>query len=334
MKPLRLSLLAATIALTIGLTACTATSATTPPQNTPHGSPTSTETTYPLTLSVPGAEPITIPAEPRRIVALSPDATVALHELGLTDRIVAIPQSARSATINPYADDFAGIENTLAADVSSEPEQILAWNPDLIVVTTRHTGEQDAFAALGSTGVPVLALTNGWSTSDAVIENLEILGEATGTTGTAADIAEEIRTGLRDLDERVALLTDKPSVVVLSNQAHVPLINADDALVSEVVRHGGGINAAATMGITQTMPVQPEQLVSMAPDSIMLIDVTGRGEASFGALLDNPAVAALPAVQEGRVKVFLARDVYAVAGRGIVSGSRAVMEWLHREPAE
>ncbi|MGM7671808.1 ABC transporter substrate-binding protein [Microbacterium sp. A93] len=290
---------------------------------------------FPVTVTVPGtAEPLTITAEPQRIVALSSDAAIALHELGLTERLIAIPAAARNATLNPYADEMADVENIVAGENSPEPEQVLALSPDLIVVTARHTGEQDASDVLSATGVPVLTLTNGWSSSDAVIENLEVIGTATGTADEAEALVAEIGEGLAEVRESAAQAASAPSVVILSNQAQVPFINAGSSLVSELLANGGGTNAAEQIGITQTMPIQPEQLVATNPDAIMLVDVTGKGEASFDAVLGNPAVAALPAVQEGRVKLFLGRDVYALAGREVVSGSAAVLSWLHPELSE
>lgn len=288
---------------------------------------------FPVTVEAPGADPLTIEDEPQRIAVLSPDAAIALHELGATDRIVAIPQSARNETLNAHAADFADVPNEVPGETSPEPEQVLAWDPDLIVVTARHTGEQDASAQLGATGVPVLSLTNGWATSAAVIENLELLGQATGAVEQAGELATEIEEGVADVRERAADAEETPSVAILSNQAHTPFINAGTSLVSEIIVNGGGENAAEAIGVQKTMPVQPEQLVAANPDRIMLVDVTGKGEGSFDSLLANPAVADLDAVRDGNVKMFSGHEVYGLAGREIVSGSEAVLAWLHPDLA-
>lgn len=287
---------------------------------------------FPVTLEIPGSdESVTIEEEPQRIAVLSPDAAIALQELGAGDRIVAVPESATNDTLNAHAEELSDVPNTVPGETSPEPEQVLAWDPDLIVVTARHTGEQDASEQLSSTGVPVVALANGWSTSDAVLENLSLLGQATGAVDAADDLVAEIRAGLADVRERAGAADGAPSVAILSNQAHVPFINAGSALVSELVVNGGGENVADAVGVSKTMPVQPEQLVAADPDRIMLVDVTGKGEASFDGLLKNPAVADLAAVREGHVKMFPGHAVYGLAGREIVSGSESVLEWLHPE---
>lgn len=289
---------------------------------------------FPVNVELPGvAEPLVIEKEPQRIVALSSDAAIALHELGLTDRIVAMPEVAFNETLNGYADEMGDVPNRIAGDTHPEPEQVLAWEPDLVVVTTRHTGEQDASSRLTATDVPVLSLTNGWSSSEAIIENLELIGAATGTAERSEELAEEIETGIRSVRELASTAKNAPSVAILSNQAGAPFINAGGSLVSELVANGGGTNVADTIGIEQTMPIQPEQLIAADPDFVMLVDVAGRGEASFASLLENPAVAALPAVAEGRVQVFPGRQVYGLAGVEAITGSEAVLGWLHPELA-
>lgn len=331
MKHLRsLHAIAATTLVLLALTAC---SGAAEAEGEDPGA--SASSAFPVTIEVPGSgDQLTIDHEPQRIVALSSDAAIALHELGATDRIIAVPASVENSSLNPYAEEMAGVENVIAGETSPEPEQVLAWDPDLIVVTARHTGEQDASELLSATGVPVLTLTNGWSSSDAVIENLSLIGTAIGAASEAEALTAEVEEGLAAVIEQSAEAASAPSVAILSNQAQVPFINAGSSLVSELVANGGGSNVAESIGVEQTMPIQPEQLVAADPDAIMLVDVTGKGESSFDAVLGNPAVAALPAVQDGRVQLFKGKDVYALAGREIVSGSEAVLAWLHPELAE
>ena len=321
----RITLLALTAALAIGITSC---SSVQPEQPAP------AQAAFPVTIDVPGAKaPLVIEEEPERIAVLSPDAAIALHELGLTNRIVAVPRGATSEALNPYAEELSAVPNVIAAENSPEPEQVLSWSPDLIVVTARHTGEQDASETLGATGVPVLSLTNGWSSTEDVIENLELIGQATGTNKRAAELGKEIQEGIAEVEKRAADASERPTVAILSNQAHAPFINAGPGLVSEIVKIGGGSNAADSIGLQQTMPIQAEQLVAAHPDYIMLVDVTGKGEGSFDAVMGNPAVAALPAVTEGRVRTFLGKEMYALAGLEVVSASDAVLAWLHPDLA-
>lgn len=289
---------------------------------------------FPVTIDVPGADdPLVVESEPERIVALSPDAAIALHELGVTDRLVAVPEAALNPTLNGHADEMADVPNAVSGETSPEPEQVLAWDPDLIVVTARHTGEQDAARQLGTTGVPVLTLANGWSSSDAIVENLDLIGQATGRDEAAAELGEEIRDGIADVRAHGEETEGEPTVAVLSNQAGPVFLNAGASLTTELLGSAGAVSAAESIGVTKTMPIQPEQLVAADPDAIMLVDVTGRGEESFDQLLGNPAVAGLDAVVEDRVRMFPAREVYGLGGREVVSGSEAVLEWIQSDIA-
>ena len=306
------------LALGLGLAGCSAGTAGAEPTRV------AAPAAFPVEIDEPGAaEAVVIEEEPNRITVLSPDAAIALHEIGATERVIAIPDAATSATLNPHAEQMADVEHVIGGHTSPEPEQVLAWDPDLVVVTARHTGEQDASERLSAAGVPVLTLMNGWSTSDAVAENIEILGRATGLSDAADALADEIVGGVADIRERAEGAGEQPTVAILSNQAQTPFINAGSSLVADIVANGGGASAAAQIGIDKTMPVQPEQLVAMDPDCIMLVDVTGKGEASFDELLAHPAIAALPAVADDRVALFPGRQMY---------GSRAA-RWSRRASA-
>jgi len=324
-----LAMIGGLLALGLGLSGCS--TGTTQAEPTTVSAPEA----FPVEIDEPGAEgTVVIEEEPARIAVLSPDAAIALHELGATDRVIAIPEAATSATLNPYSEQMAGVEHVVGGHTSPEPEQVLAWDPDLVVITARHTGEQDASERLSAAGVPVLTLTNGWSSSEAVAENVEILGRATGMNDAAEELADEIIGGVADVRERAEGVGEMPTVAILSNQAQAPFINAGSSLVVEIVANGGGASAAEELGIDNTMPVQPEQLVAMDPDYIMLVDVTGKGEDSFDSLLDHPALAALSAVQDDRVALFPGREMYGLAGREVVSASEAVLGWLHPDLAE
>ncbi|MGO2097687.1 MAG: ABC transporter substrate-binding protein [Candidatus Microbacterium stercoravium] len=317
------------LALGLGLAGCSAGTAGAEPARV------AAPAAFPVEIDEPGAaEAVVIEEEPNRIAVLSPDAAIALHEIGATERVIAIPDAATSATLNPHAEQMADVEHVIGGHTSPEPEQVLAWDPDLVVITARHTGEQDASERLSAAGVPVLTLMNGWSTSDAVAENIEILGRATGLSDAADALADEIVGGVADIRERAEGAGEQPTVAILSNQAQTPFINAGSSLVADIVANGGGASAAAQIGIDKTMPVQPEQLVAMDPDCIMLVDVTGKGEASFDELLAHPAIAALPAVADDRVALFPGRQMYGLAGREVVSASERVLEWLHPDLAE
>ncbi|GAA2107016.1 ABC transporter substrate-binding protein [Streptomyces synnematoformans] len=267
-------------------------------------------------------------AEPRRIAALSPDAAEAVTELVGAERLVAVPRQSLSPTLSGHADRLADVPHKIPPGNDPDPEQVLSWGPDLVVVTARHEGEQQASKTLTKAGVDTVTLPGDGGSLKQIQTNLTRLGEKLGAPEKAASLVEEMK-------RRTAVVTedvrgeDRPSVLILSNQAATPFVNAPTALVSDLVVTAGGTLAAEEAGVTRTRPVDPEVIVKADPDFLLLVDVTGKGRASYDTLLENEAVASLDAVTEDRVRLFEANTTYGVGGTAAVDGLEDIAGWLH-----
>ena len=294
---------------------------------------TARQAAYPRTVEVPGDPPqrVTLPSRPQRIAALSPDVAEAAVELVGPGSLTAVPASATNPSLSAHADRLAAVPVKLPPGNDPDPERILALDPDLILVTTRHGGEQDARQVLAQAGVPMIAITNGWRTLDEVKENLTLLGRALDAEAKARQITAELDRRAAAVARRIGGIEKRPSVAILSNQAGRPFINAADVLTSDLVRRAGGDLVAERIGLRTTGPVTAERLIAAEPDAILLIDVTGKGRDSYRPLLDNPAVAELAAVREGRVKLLPARISYGTGGVRLADGLEEIARWLHPE---
>lgn len=294
---------------------------------------TAGQNAYPRTVQVPGDPPrkVTLASRPVRIAALSPDVADAAVELVGAGRLVAVPVSATNPALSGHAEQLAGVPAKLPPGNDPDPEQIIALNPDLILLTARHGGERDAQAMLAQAGIPMIAITNGWSTLEEVKQNLTLLGRALDAEAKARDLVAELDRRAGAVAEKTGSVAERPSVAILSNQAGRPFINAADVLTSDLVKRAGGALVADRIGLRNTGPVTAEQLIAANPDAILLIDVTGKGRDSFGSLLDNPAVAELAAVRDDRVKLLPARISYGVGGARIADGLEEIARWLHPE---
>lgn len=288
---------------------------------------------FPRTVQVAGspATEVTIPAEPGRIAALSPDVAEAAIELVGAQRVIAIPASAATAALSNYPEQAATVATKLPPGTDPDPEQVIALDPDLILVTTRHGGEQDAQAVLAQAGIPMIAIGNSWGTIDAIKQNLTTLGQALGAEAKASEVIAAIDQRVSDVAAKIGSVTARPSVAILSNQTSRPFLNASTVLTSELVKRAGGDLVADRIGLRTTGPVSAEQLVNADPDAILLVDVTGRGRDSFASILDNPAVADLAAVKNGKVEVVPARLCYAVGGGHVAEGLETIAQWLHAD---
>jgi iron complex transport system substrate-binding protein len=284
---------------------------------------------FPRTVQVPGASAITVQSAPQRIAALSSDVAEAVTELtGGTQRLVAVPSSNLSPALSRHAASYRIVPNKVPPGGRVEPESVLSWRPDLVLLTERHEGEQDASRLLGRGGAPVIAIRNGWGTLDEIAGNLTLIGKALGADAKAAELTRTINTRSAAVQGKYASTTDEPSVLILSNQASRPFINDDGVITGDLVRRAGAVNAATALGVRQTMPVSTEHVIKADPDAILLVDVTGKGMGSYDPILRNPAVQNLDAVKNDRVRLFPAAETYG-GGLGLLDGLDKIGAWLH-----
>ncbi|WP_418153437.1 ABC transporter substrate-binding protein [Actinoalloteichus caeruleus] len=329
-NPVRRGSLLGTTSLAVVLLAGCATTPADEPVPAPSSAPPGAAASYPRTVGGGGqGEPVTIPSEPTRIAALSPDAAEAALALVGAERLVAVPASVTGTHLGNHVEDAAAVSEHLPPGTNPDPELVLSLNPDLVLVTPRHDGEQDALSLLDESGVPVLALEH-WDDLDEVAGNLTLLGEALGVEDRAESLVADMasrRDAVRDAVDGV----DRPSVLVLSNQAGVPFVLGPDSFTTGLVELAGGASAAERAGVRRTGPVDPEVVVGAAPDAVVLVDVTGAGRESFDSLLAHPAVADIPSVAEDRVLLLPAASAFASGGAHTLDGLEELAGWLHPE---
>ncbi|APU15372.1 MULTISPECIES: ABC transporter substrate-binding protein [Actinoalloteichus] len=321
--PRRVSSLAGAVLVAVLLAAGCGTT----PAEAPETDPTAVQSGYPKVIDQGGAEPVTIEAEPQRIAALSPDVAEAALELIGPERLVAVPRNLSSPSLGNHVEDAASVPEQLAPGNDPDPDQVLSYEPDLILLTPRHEGEQDAASVLGGTGIPVLAMEH-WDDLDDIAANLMLLGEALDAEEQAESLVEEMNLRRDAVADAVADL-DRPSVLALSNQAGTPFVIGPDAFTSALIELGGGESAAEAAGVRATGPADPELIVSAEPDAILLVDVKGSGRDSFDAVLENPAVADLPAMTEDRVLILPAASALATGITHTLDGLEELAGWLH-----
>ncbi|WP_016701039.1 ABC transporter substrate-binding protein [Actinoalloteichus spitiensis] len=328
-NPVRRGPLLGTVSLAVVLLAGCASTAD-EPAPAASSAPSGAAASYPRTVGGGDqGEQVTIPAEPSRIAALSPDAAEAALALVGAERLVAVPASVTGAHLGNHVEEAVAVSEHLPPGNNPDPELVLSLNPDLVLVTPRHDGEQDALSLLEETGVPVLVLEH-WNDLDEVAGNLSLLGEALGVEDRAESLVADMAARREALREAVDGV-DRPAVLALSNQAGVPFALGPDSFTTGLVELAGGASAAERAGVRRTGPVDPEVVVGAAPDAVVLVDVTGAGRESFDSLLAHPAVADLPAIREDRVLLLPAASAFASGIAHALDGLEELAGWLHPE---
>lgn len=286
---------------------------------------------FPRTIVVPaGANTeeavVIIEAEPQRIAALTFETTEVVAALGAADRLVMVPEAVTNPALGNHLEEVADVQAKNPVEAKTNAEAIIATDPDLVLLSARHGLEEGVAEALVSADIPVVIVPNSWATVDDLVANVDLVGTALGLDSEADALAAEIEQGLSPAADAEA--SDAPTVLVLSNQAGQPFVVAGSAFPLELIRLAGAEDAGAALGLRASGPITAEQVIQANPDAILLVDMNGSGPAMFASLLENPAVATLPAVAEDRVLMLQGRQVQALGLQHTAEGLAAITDWL------
>lgn len=290
---------------------------------------------WPRTITVPAgarteASTIVIEAEPQRIVALDYESAEVIAELGLAEHLVLVPAAVLNPALGSHVEELSDGPATFPVAMEVDAETVIAIAPDLVVMSPRHGNETPIATVLGQSGIAVLQLPDSWVSVSTLLTNIDLIGQATGSEAPATTLIASIQDGLDASaapSSSASASASAPRVLLLTNQAGRPFVTAGDAYPVELLELAGAQNVAAELGIERTSPIAAEQFVQAAPDGIVLIDMNGTGDRMFAELLENPAVAALPAVAGGKILRIGGKQVQALGLAATVDGLAQLTEW-------
>lgn len=231
---------------------------------------------------------VEIATRPDQVISLTPGTTEILFAIGAGDRVVATTD----------ADDYPP-EAVPLPDVGSfgtvDLERIVELEPDLVFAGGNGYTPPEAIDRLREIEIPVVVIYA--ATVDAVIADVELVGEAVGNESEAAEVTEQMRAEIAAITEAVA---DAPRPRVFYEiDASVGLFGpADESFLAEMIELAGG--EPITTGSPTSFEMDLERLVAADPEVIVL------GDAAFGVTPDQvaerPAWAQMTAVREGAVR--------------------------------
>ena len=127
---------------------------------------------FPVTVT-PSNGKVTVKAQPRHIVSLSPTATEDLYAVGAGKQVVAVDSDS---------DYPSGAPVTSLSGLTPNAEAIVKYNPDLVIASQDSNG---LVSALTKLGVPVLIEPSAATLDDAYTQ-IDQIGAATGHAAQAA----------------------------------------------------------------------------------------------------------------------------------------------------
>jgi iron complex transport system substrate-binding protein len=303
--PSRLVVAAATfLSLALLTAACAADDAAPEPVPTPVESATPTPDAFPVTVDAYGVA-VSIALRPERIVSLSPASTEGLFAIGAGAQVIAVDE---------YSDFPAEAPTTALSGFTPNVEAIVAFDPDLVIVSY---DPGDLVAGLGAAGITVLVLPAA-VTFDDVFTQLELLGVVTGNIDGATALVGSLRSRVDAVTSALPAL-DRP--LTYFHELDDTLYTVTSAtFVGAVYGLLGLVNIAdaadpdgANFGYPQ---LSAEYLLDADPDLVFLADTRccATTAMSFG---ERPGFSVLRAVQDGNV-IELDDDVASRWGPRIV----------------
>ena len=247
---------------------------------------------------------LTLPAHPRRVLALAASMTEMLYAVADTATIVGrVPQ-----------DDFpaAALRKPVVNNYPLDLEKLVLLRPDVVFTVEGMTTPDDA-QRLQELGIPVYY--QRYRRVEDVFAGMEELGRLLGRPAPAHRAADSLRRALRALIPSSAYPLGKaPTVLAITWQDPI-YCYGQNTLFTDAIQLAGGQNA-----ITETFP-QPypaltrEYILKLNPDVLL--------GGSFGKL-DSTFFRNYPELR--RIKAYQTRQVFAITGHLLERPSPRVVE--------
>jgi iron complex transport system substrate-binding protein len=286
------------VALVVALAACTTGASPSAPV-TPVASPSATPAAaspsaepadaFPLTVTDDDGTAVTLDAEPKRIVSLTPATTEILFELGVGDRIVARVEDV--TLFPPEAADIPEVARFGEVDL----EAIVGAEPDLVIAGGNSFTPSQAVDRLRELGVPVLVLYA--PDVETVFADMELTGRAVGRADEAEVLADEVRATF----DAVAAATsgmERPRAFYEIDATGAIYGPADDSFLAEMIALAGA--TPITTGSADLFDIPLERLIEQDPEVILL------GDAAYGVTKEQvaarPGWDVMTAVRTGAIR--------------------------------
>lgn len=285
--------------------------------------------TWPRTVSV-GRGEVTLETAPQRVVAVSTETGDITLELIGPGRVAGLPKTARDPHSSNHADLARSVEGDVVGAPHPEPEQILSLEPDLVLLTSRHGGEEDLGAVLETSGVPVAAFpASSFTSMEGVMEAITTLGELLGAEAKAAEVTAAMKERVDGITAQLADVREKPRTLGLMARGDSQMMFSAQSSGNQLITLAGGISIADELGWVSAPSADPEVLIAANPDVILVQDFRGKGMEPFTALLESPALAEVPAVANDRIYLISALHISGTAGSHLPEGLADVAAALH-----
>lgn len=259
---------------------------------------------------------VTVPVNPRRIIALIPSLTEIVYELGRGNLLVGATQYAKEP---PQAADLPRVGSYLHLDI----ERIVALRPDLCLAV-RDGNPEHLVQRITELGIPVFAFDS--QEIPEIIESIRIMGDLLNARQKAAEIMNEMQAKIDSVDRRTKNLHSRPGVFFQIDAN--PMVSAGkNTFIDQLITMAGGRNLAA--GDATYPRYSWEDILVMQPEVVIIASMAGgyTKEQLKAAWTKWPQI---PAVKTGRIHVVDA-DLFDRPVPRLADGLLALAELINPE---
>lgn len=262
---------------------------------------------------------VTFPANPERVISLSPANTETVFALGAGDRLVG------GTDFDDYPPEAAALPDVVSQQ-EVLTEKVITLEPELILAGGNGLTPADDIAHLRLLGYPVVVLYP--ETVDEVLGDITLIGDALG--GEAAATAQEtVGTMEADIDTitgQTASTSTRPRTLYEIDYGPDLYAPAPDSFIADLVELAGGEPITTADPAVFSLPT--EQLLVADPEVIVL------GDALYGTCPDavaaRPGWDALTAVRNGAIRT-VNDAVITRPGPRLADGLASLTRAIHPE---
>lgn len=240
---------------------------------------------------------VTIEAKPQRIITASVGHDEMTLGLVPASRLVGVGDATKTEAWSNVAHLVRGM-----ATITRDPEVIVALEPDIVVTSPFMSTE--TVDALGRVGVTVIQ-TDLQMDAESRVDSLLLLGYIYGEEERALALAAEVQARYDAVTAVVGARSkgDRPRVASLTSYSSKIYTGGEDSTEGGVIVAAGGINVAAEAGLVRNPTISLESIIAMAPDVILIPQPGESADVFRRELLEDPALAEVPAIKSGRVHI-------------------------------
>ena len=222
--------------------------------------------------------------------------------LGLGDKIIATAYN--NTQVNPqWREEYEAIPTVAESYISLET--ILSLEPDFVYGRSSSFSEKNntTHDTLSGYGIMSLSSIEGYTVGadvDVVYQDFYDLGRIFQVEDRAEEIVSAMKEQIAAVEEAVAG-AEPVKVFVYDMAQEGGAYTCGDNFTAKLISHAGGVNIFEDMDTTWAT-VSWEEVVERAPEVIVINDYGSTSlEEKIEELKENPALADVPAIRDGRI---------------------------------